>query len=160
MRSLSSILLICVGFFTAISCSEEFTPTPFTFTKLFTGENSKTWRLNLIEITLNGEVVNRFADACLKDDKFIFHANAEHLYEAYSGRTKCFDVEPEPDLVLDTWTYSSNNATLTFIIPRVQETALPYIVREVDKDDMVVEFFFDQENTEGARIHFKVIDEE
>jgi len=160
MRSLSSIFLICVPLLTAISCSEEFTPTPFTFTKFFTGENSKTWKIDLIEITQDGKVTDRFSEACLNDDKFIFHANTEHTYEAHSGRSKCFQVEPEPDLVLDTWSYSTNKATLTFIIPRVSDNNLPYIVREVDEDDMIVEIFFDQENTESARIHFEAIDEE
>jgi len=152
--------LICAGLLTVISCSEDFTPTPFTFTKLFTGENNKTWTIDLIEISVDGNVVDRFAEDCLKDDRFIFHANDEHSYEAHSGRSKCFQVEPEPDFVLDTWSYSSATATLTFVIPRVSDISRPYFVREVDEDDMIVEFFFDQANTESARIHFEAIDEE
>ncbi len=40
----------------AASCSEELKPTPYAFTDQLTGENNKTWRIRLIEQTLNEEI--------------------------------------------------------------------------------------------------------
>ena len=98
-------------------------------------------------------------EPCLRDDTFIFHANSEHSYETLSGSNKCFS-EPEPDHVIDTWSFNNATSALVMIIPRVSDLALPYLVREADEEEMIVEIFFDQENTESVRIHFEAIDEE
>ena len=157
MRSLSHFLLsVCM--IAAIGCSEEFTPTPYTYTKVFTGENNKTWKITLFEETLNGDVVDKFMIGCVADDRFVFYANTEHSFEAVSGSQKCFD--DEADVTADRWTFSNATATLTMILPIFSDNALPFIVREVDSDDMEVEIFFDETNTGSYRIHFEAIDEE
>ena len=142
----------------AIGCSEEFTPTPYTYSKLFTGENNKTWKITLFEETLDGKVISKFMPSCLTDDRFVFYANSEHSYQAISGSAKCF--EDEADTTNDRWTFSNATATLTMILPIFSDSALPFTVKEVDGDDMEVEIFFDETNTGSYRIHFEAIDEE
>lgn len=151
--------MIIIALSLAFSCSEEFVPTPYTYSKLFTGENNKTWQITLLEITLNGDVVSRFMEPCLRDDAFIFYANTEHSFEALSGANKCFS-EPEPDQVVDSWSFNNATSALVMVIPRISDLALPYLVREADEEEMIVEIFFDQENTESVRVHFEATDEE
>jgi hypothetical protein len=142
----------------AVGCSEEFTPTPYTYSKIFTGENNKTWKITLIEETLNGDIVDKFLPSCLTDDRYIFYANPERSLEAISGSRKCF--EDEADITTDTWSFSNATATLTMILPILSDNSLPFIVREADDDDLEVEIFFDETNTGSYRIHFEAIDEE
>jgi hypothetical protein len=142
----------------AIGCSEEFTPTPYTYSKVFSGENNKTWKITLFEETLNGDIVAKFMPSCLTDDRYIFYANPEHSYQTTSGSGKCF--EDEPDVTNDRWTFLNSTATLTMILPIFSDSALPFIVREVDSDDMELEIYFDETNTGSYRIHFEAIDEE
>ena len=157
MRQLTK-LLVYVGMLFSISCSEELNPTPYTYSKFFTGENNKTWKITLMEETADGAVIDRFMPSCLTDDKFIFYANTDHLFETTSGSKKCFT--DEPNQTQDTWTFSNATATLTMVLPVLSDNALPYIVREVDKNDLRVEIFFDETNTTSYRIHFEAIDEE
>ena len=147
-----------VGFLIVISCSEELKPTPYTYTKVFTGENNKTWKVTLFEETLDGEIIDKFMPGCLTDDQFIFYANTDHLFEATSGSKKCFTDEPA--LTQNTWTFSNANATLTMVLPILSDNALPYFVRDVDDNDLEVEIFFDEANTASYRIKFEAIDEE
>ena len=157
MRSLL-YFLISVYMIAAIGCSEEFTPTPYTYTKVFTGENNKTWQIILFEETLNDEIVAKFMPSCLTDDRYVFYANPERSFEAVSGSRKCF--EDEADVTSDRWTFSNATATLTMILPILSDNALPFTVREADGDDMEIEIFFDETNTGSYRIHFEAIDEE
>lgn len=140
------------------SCSEDLEPTPYTYTKIFTGENNKTWKFNLFEETLNGKVIDRFQVSCASDDRFIFYANTEHLFEASLGSKKCYDDELA--LTTDTWSFNNATATLTMVLPLLYDGPLPYIVREADEDDMEVEIFFDEASTGSYRIHFEAVDEE
>jgi hypothetical protein len=158
MKKLSNILSVSIGVLFIISCSEELKPTPYTYTKIFTGENNKTWKIKLFEETLNGEVLDKFLPSCVSDDEFTFYANTEHLFEAVSSSRKCF--EEEPDVTTNTWSFSNATATLTMVLPIFSDNGLPYIVREADEDDMEVEIFFDETNTGSYRIHFEAIDEE
>jgi hypothetical protein len=151
-------LLLLAGVLFSASCSEELNPTPYTFSKYFTGENNKTWKIKLWEETLDGEVIDKFIPNCVTDDEFTFYANSDHLFEATSGSKKCFTDEPA--LTQNTWTFSNATATLTMVLPLLSDNALPYIVREVDDDDMEVEIFFDETNSGSYRIQFEAIDEE
>lgn len=151
-------LLMFAGVLFTVSCSEELDPTPYTYSKLFTGENNKTWKVVLFEETLDGQVIDKFMPSCLSDDKFVFYANTDHLFETTSGSRKCFT--DEPSLTQDTWTFSNATATLTMVLPILSDNALPYIIRELDDDDMEAEIFFDETNTASYRIHFEAIDEE
>ncbi len=141
------------------SCSEELKPTPYSYTSIFTGENSKTWKLKFLEQTLSGEVVTTFNIDCASDDKYIFYSNTEHIFEAVSGAKKCND-NPEKSVISDSWTFNNASATLTMLLPFfTTEGTLPFIVREVKKNKMELEIFFDETNTESYRIHFDATDE-
>lgn len=149
-------LLLILG---VASCSEEITPKPFTFSKLFTGENSKTWKVILFEETLNGKIIDRFTIPCVADDQYKFYANPERRTDFKAGSSKCFNPA-EPALITDTWSYQSGTTTLTMLLPIFSDFSLPFIVKKIEEDDMVLEIFFG-DNSEGSyRIHFDAIDED
>jgi hypothetical protein len=151
-------LSISICLITALGCSEEFTPTPYTYSKVFTGENNKTWKITLIEETLNDDIIDKFLPSCLSDDRYIFYANTEQSLTILSGSRKCFN--DEADTTTDTWTFNNATATLTMLLPIFNDEPLPFIVREAEGDDMEIEIFFDETNTGSYRIHFEAIDEE
>jgi hypothetical protein len=154
-----TVLYLCILSLGLSSCHEALEPTPYTYTKLLTGEKSKTWALTLVEITSNGEVVERFAlDNCTKDDGYVFHASSDRLYEVKSGSSKCY--AEEPDTITDYWSFTNATATLTIILPVLSDNQLPFIVRKLDKDDLILEIFLDEEGIESYRIHFQLSDEE
>ena len=126
MKQNTMLLILCVGLWMTFSCSEELKPTPDSYTKIFTGENSKTWRIKLFEETLRDTVVGRSLPTCLTDDTFTFYANAEHLYETRSGSRQCF--EDEAGLTTSGWSFSNSTATLTLLIPFLSDNALPFFV--------------------------------
>ena len=139
------------------SCSEEVTPKPFIFSKLFTGEHNKTWKVKFFEETLDGNVVDRFTIGCVNDDQYIFYANPERSMDFKSGSGKCFNPA-EPSLVTDTWSYQSGTATLTMLLPIFADIPLPFTVRKVNEDDLELEIFFD--DNASYRIHFDATHEE
>ncbi len=96
--------------------------------------------------------------SCLTDDRFKFYANTEHLYETTPGRQQCF--EDEPALTSSAWSFKNSNATLLMIIPYFSDDTLPFFVKEIDEDDMEIEIFLDETNTESLRLHFEAVDEE
>ncbi len=151
------ILLVLIA--SSLSCKDEITPTPYTYTKVFTGENSKTWKVKFLEETLDGEVIETFTIDCASDDKYIFYNNTDRRYEAITGNSKCFDNPEEADTIIDTWTFNNGFATITMILPFFDpEFSFPFIVREVESDKMELEIFFG-ENRSSYRIHFDATDE-
>ena len=155
-----TVQIIFFGLFTVLlaGCHETLEPTPYVYSQNFTGKISKTWSMTFVEYTENGEVIDRFPVDCAKDDDYIFHATSDRLYEVKSNALKCFDEEP--DVMTDTWSFNNATATLTIILPVLSSQQLPFIVRKVDKDDLTLEIFLDQEGVESYRIYFKLTDEE
>lgn len=153
MQKLLIISLLSAVVFLA-GCSEQLEPTPYAYTKIFTGEESKTWSLTLIEVTANGKVVDRFQVDCAFDDSYTFYATSDRQYEVNQGATKC--SEDEVTSLTDSWAFNNASATLTIILPILSSSKLPFIVKKVDKDDLLLEIFFDETGTESYRIHFKV----
>jgi hypothetical protein len=150
--------LIITGF---ISCKESVTPTPYTYTSVFTGEHSKTWKVKFFEQTLDGAVVETFSISCTTDDLFTFTANPEHTYKVTSGSKKCNTDPVEDDVIIDTWDFVNASATMQMIFPIFDPTGrLPFIVREAKKNSMVLELFFDETGTESYRIHYEATDED
>jgi hypothetical protein len=144
-----------------LSCSEEIVPSPYSYTKVFTGENSKTWKIKFLEITLNGKIINRFSVSCTTDDRYVFYSSIEHKFVVMSGINKCNGVS-EPNTISDTWTFTNSSATLTMILllPGFPfDSSLPFIVRDADSDEMELEIFVNDDNSESYRIHFEVVDE-
>lgn len=155
-----TVQLMVFGLFALLAsgCREDLEPTPYTYTQLFTGKNSKTWAMTFVEETEGGKVIDRFPIQCAEDDDYIFYATSDRLYEVKSGSAKCF--EDEPATMTDTWSFNNATATLTIILPVLSAQQLPFIVRKVDEDDLTLEIFFDQEGTASYRIYFELTDEE
>lgn len=142
----------------AAGCHESAEPKPFTYSQVFTGERSKTWAITLFEETLDGKVVDRFTVDCTTDDEFTFHATSDRLYEAKSGSKKC--STDEPAITTDSWSFTNATATLTFILPLFSDSPLPFIVQEIDDDEMTLEIFFDEAGTASYKIYFELTDED
>lgn len=141
------------------SCSEEITPTPYTYTQIFSGKNSKTWIFKSIILWEEGKTdINYTLPNCIRDDRYIFYANEEKTFEVTNGPTKCSPDEPDT-IISDTWSFINAGATLTITIPFLADFSLPYIVREIDQNDMLLEIFLDFEGTQSYRIAFEAIDE-
>lgn len=150
---LFAVLVIFTG------CSEEIAPTPYTYSKFFTGENSKTWKIKILEETLDGEVIDRFTLACATDDRYTFFAETGNPFHAVTGINRCSPTEK--GLIEDVWTFNNANATLTMVLPFFGVfSPLPFIVREVDNDGMELEIFLDEANTSSYRIHFDLVSED
>lgn len=156
---MGKLLFYIVGLMFLIlgSCSEEITPTPYEYTKVFTGENSKTWKLKFIEYTLDGAVDETFNLSCASDDQYVFYAGSERAYQATTGTQKC--SSDESNVINDTWSFNNASATLTMVLPFFTESALPFIVREAKKKKLEIEIFLDEENTSSYRMHFESTDE-
>ncbi len=143
------IVLLVIG-----ACSEDVLPTPYNYTKIFTGETSKTWKLKFLEQTLNGDVEETFNVSCGSDDQYTFYSNAERAYKVTTGTKKC--GSDEADAIDDSWSFNNASATLTMILPFFSDSSLPFIVREAKKNKLELEFFLDQENTSSYRIHLEL----
>jgi hypothetical protein len=152
------IMLIVLFTLAFSACHETLEPTPYVYSRNFTGDISKTWAMSYVEYTEDGEVIDRFPIECAEDDDYIFYATSDRLYEVKSNVLKCFDEEP--DTMTDTWSFNNATATLTIILPILSSQRLPFIVRKVDKDDLTLEIFLDQEGIESYRIYFVLTDEE
>lgn len=158
MNRIISKFLLLTGLVITLSCTEEIKPTPYTYTKLITGENSKTWKIKSFEYVVDGEVNDRFSVDCTSDDKYIFYGNTERAYQVNTGSKRCDATEA--GLISDTWSFTNSNATLIVIMPVfTTDYALPFFVRELDEDDMELEIFLDEKNTESYRIKLDAIDE-
>ena len=140
-----------------ISCSEDLKPTPYVYTKVFTGENSKTWKIKFFEQTLNGEINDTFSVNCSSDDLYTFYANSERTLQIKTGSKKCSSTEAS--VITDSWSFNNGSATLIMILPVLADFSLPMIVKEAGKNKMVLEIFLDAANTESYRIHFESTNE-
>lgn len=154
---MSKIPIVLVWLLILGSCSEEVIPTPYQYTKIFTGENSKTWKLKFLEQTLDGDVEETFNVACASDDQYTFYANSERAYKVITGTKKC--AADESDVIDDSWTFNNASATITMILPFFTESSLPFIVREAKKNKLELEIFLDEKNTASYRIHLESVSE-
>jgi hypothetical protein len=158
MLRLSTTLLTLVVLM-GLSCTEEVTPTPYTFTQVFTGETSKTWDLKKLSAKeKNKDVVTYNLNTCQGDDRYIFYANAERLYEVTNGRTQC-NSEEEDLLISYTWEYNSATATLNMVLPHLfGYFIVPFTVVEITDKKMILEIPLNEENTTGYILEFTVVD--
>ena len=155
-RILYSLFFAAAGL--AWGCAEELQPTPYPMSRLVSGENSKTWKIERFEYAVNDTVESRFMESCLLDDRFKFYDNTERLYETTSGRVQCF--QDEPSMTTSTWTFTNAKATLTMAMPIFGDGTIPFFVRKLEADEMVLELFLDETNVESYRIYFSMTDEE
>lgn len=143
-----------------MACKEQVEPVPYTYTKVFTGQHSKTWQIKFFEQTLNGTITDTFGVSCTSDDEMTFYANSEREYKVDTGTKKCNDPK-EDDEIIDSWAFNNGSATLTIILPVFDPTTpIPFIVREATADNLVLEVFLDTEGKESYRIHLDSIKED
>lgn len=152
------ISAICwVVLLSTFSCTEEVKPKPFEYSKLFTGANSKTWAITRAVIREKGKESELTLTSCEKDDRYIFYANEEKLFEVSNGVTKC-DEEEDALLVSYVWGFSNANASLTMVIPHIfGNFIIPFIVKKADDDEMELEVYADLENTVSYGVYFQVV---
>jgi hypothetical protein len=153
--------------FLVAACTEEVKPIPYSYTRYFTGTNSRTWKLTHLTIKQQGKGDINFTESdlpfalggsCAADDRYIFYANSLKSFEANEGASKCAEGDPQ-QIVSDVWTFSNANATLTFIFPLLSTVdRLPFFVRSADDSEMELEIFLDQNNTSSYRFGFKATD--
>lgn len=137
-----------------LSCKEKIEPTPFDYTKIFSGETSKTWNLKSIAFQNTGDPDWKLSDPCWSDDKYIFHRDDERKFEFKTGSNKCDPAEGS-FTITDTWSFNNANATLFFIIPILADFPLPYTVVDVDKNDLELQIYFDDAGSQSYQIKFE-----
>jgi hypothetical protein len=154
------IFLFCAAVAIVTSCSEDIKPTPFTFSKNFTGKSDKTWSVDKLVLRETGKKDQTLTlDACESDDLYKFYANDEKLFEVYNGNKKC-STDEDDLMVTYQWSYSSANANLTMVAPHIFGNFLiPFIVKKVDNDEMQLEIFLNEKNTISYLLYFKVVNE-
>ncbi|MFM9839786.1 MAG: hypothetical protein ACKVOQ_16085 [Cyclobacteriaceae bacterium] len=147
------VTILLIALLITCSCTKEIVPVPNQSAKVFTGTNSKTWKVKFLEQTLNGKIEDTFNVSCATDDEYTLYANAERAYKATTGSKKC--STNEPSVINDSWSFNNASATLSMILPFFSENSLPFIVREAKKSNMVLEIFLDNTNTSSYRVHFE-----
>jgi hypothetical protein len=150
-------LILVIG---SLSCSEEETPAPFTYTKIFTGENSKTWRISRVVLREEGKADDEISmETCERDDRYVFYNNDERLFEVTNGQSVCDSDEPHI-LVEYVWAFSNATATLNMVIPHFfGNFIIPFIVRDVTKKEMELEIFLDEDSTISYVFYFESTEE-
>lgn len=143
-----------------LSCSEKFEPKPLTYSQMLTGEVKKSWRATGIQVREGGQSVGNFIlpeSDCLFDDLYVFYANDERLFEVEDNTRKCSPDDPDI-IVADSWALVNATATLEMVIPFLAPFKLPYILRELEEDEMTVEIWLDVEEGDSYRIYFAAVD--
>lgn len=139
MRKLTIILAALVS--TLLSCTEQPEVIPFTYTDIFTGGSSKSWRIRSIQLLQTGKGTQTLGvDPCIGDDIYTFHNTPEHKFVVSEGSTKCSDSDPEI-VVDDSWSFVNSNATMTIPFPLLGGT-VPFIVKEASDSRMTLEIYF------------------
>ncbi|HYG40921.1 MAG TPA: hypothetical protein VD908_19990 [Cytophagales bacterium] len=130
------------------SCSEKVEPDPPTFSKLLTGDSSKTWRMTSISITVREgnkkyefSIENDCSDSIdYYDNYYTFYANAERTMEITEGPEKCEFFE-ELHLV-DYWAIENASATLTFVfLPLGGQFRIPWTIKDLTERKLSIEFY-------------------
>lgn len=151
----SSKFLIVVSLVCLAACSEELDVNPPTFTKLISGTESKTWRVDEVIVKRDGIEDRDYMQVwslCEKDDRYTFYANAEKKFEISNGPRLC---EDEPQIYVDyTWSFVNAGAILTIPFPRIFGNFLvPFTVLEVNETDMRLQIFLD----EDTEVSFEIL---
>jgi hypothetical protein len=128
--------------FIAAGCTEQPEVTPYTYPKVFTGEEKKGWSIRSFQYTEEGKATQTGQlDDCLADDLYIFFANNERRMEVRDNSVKC--NPGDADLIAEgSWSFVNTNATLTMPFPLLADFPLPFVVRSIEDDRMTIEIFF------------------
>jgi len=147
MKRTANFWIAVIALLTMVfSCKETLDPEPFTYTRVLTGEVSKSWRMTGISILEDGQPTQNYPlpdEDCVFDDLYIFYANDEKKYEILNGTVKCDEAESDV-VVVDRWAFTNANATLEIIVPLLtSDFRLPFIVKSLTDERMVIEIYFD-----------------
>ena len=159
MKNIKHYIILTALTYLFSSCSENLDPTPLDYTKIISGNVSKTWSLRSISFRNAGDPDWKLTEACWSDDAYTFYRDAERKFEFASGSVKC-DALEEKITITDTWSFINASSTLFFVMPLFSDNALPFTVVDIDNNDMVLEFFFNDAGTQSYQLKFDLKDEE
>lgn len=157
MNKLKSVGLLLL--FVLLGCTDNGEPIPLDYSKIFSGEVSKTWSLRSLAFRDDGEEFWKITNACWSDDLYTFYRDSEKKFEFESGNTKC-DSDEELVTIIDTWSFVNGTSTLYFVLPIFSDSPLPFTVVDIDKNDMTLELFFNDGGTQSYQIKLKLEEEE
>lgn len=143
-------------------CTESVEPTPYVYSKVFTGNVSKTWKIDRLIFREKGQQDEILGLAnCEKDDLYTFYANDEKLFEVDNGNIACPDDEGTDLLISYNWEFNQANASLSMVTPHIfGYFFIPFIVKDANDKDMELEIFLDEEATISYVLFFKLVDED
>jgi hypothetical protein len=156
-KTLLYIVLAVIGS-VVISCTETLDPTPLDYTKIISGNVSKTWSLRSLSFRNAGDPDWKLNEPCWSDDSYTFYRDTERKFEFKSGSVKC-DAFEEKITITDTWSFINANSTLFFVMPLFSDNALPFTVVDIDNNDLVLEFYFNDGGTQSYQLKFDLKDE-
>ena len=153
-------ILFLVVIFIGNACTEGITPKPYTESQLISGKTSKTWKLDKLVTRVDGKTDSPESLAtCEKDDRYIFYANSEKLFEVKNGLNKC-DPDEDDELVSYTWAFNNATASLSMVVPHVfGYYYIPFTVKSVDSNDLELEVFINEEATVSYALYFSKVEE-
>lgn len=166
MKTLRSLLLIILNGFILAGCTEQNTPVPYTYSKVFSGETKRSWKLTRLQFKEQGKAdvnytisdLNQILGPCVTDDLYTFYANPEKTFQISEGATKCNAGDPDV-YISDTWSFNNATAALSMVFPLLSGSALPYIVLQANDKEMTTEIFVDANNTTSYKIHFVAVND-
>ncbi len=160
---------IIIGLFVALlGCTEEIAVEEFSYPHIFTGESQKSWKMRTVQIVRSGKgtltvppdyFFDDEGETCISDDIYTFSFNSERSYKVTEGATKCSDTDP--DVVYEgSWAFVNSTAVLTILMPALASQPLPFIVYQVDENQLVLDIYLDEENKNNYRFNFRPVDTE
>lgn len=149
------IIILIIGILLLNSCREDLEPKPYTYSRLLTGENAKHWRMTGLQFREEGKVPQTFQlpNDCVFDDDYVFYNSPDKKFEVQEGLSKCNENDPDV-FVTDNWALVSARATLEMVVPILAPFKLPFILKELTEDRLVIEIYFN-ENKQSYRMVFK-----
>lgn len=156
-----SYLSIGMIFFGLLACTETKEPSPYTYSQIFTGKVSKSWKLDRLLLRESGKTdVVYSLNNCERDDLYVFYANTEKKLEVQNGSNKC-DSEEDNLLVTYKWEFNQASASLSMVLPHIfGYYFIPFTVKEAKSDKMTLEIFIDEAATISYVMEFKRASEE
>jgi hypothetical protein len=153
---LLQILFVWGGVFLLAGCSEKLDPQPATYSKMLTGETSKSWRLTTLQILEKATIVESIplpANNCVGDDLYVFFAGTEKRFQVTEGTRKCSPTDP--DLIIENnWSLTNANATLSFVVPLLADFPLPFILKKMTTTELSVEIYLEDDDDTSYRLIF------
>lgn len=150
MNRFKTTIQVFVSLFIILSgCSEKNDPQPLTYSKMLTGNTSKTWRLTGYQIVEAGRDPISFPvndpsdpDYCLYDDLYTFYADEGRTLEISQGDLKCLDA---PNIYY-TGNWAMINATATLNFASLFFGVGGYTIKRLTEQSMTLELYVKEFN--------------